>query len=88
MYGLTSADLDLQGRARAFTDELIGFELEAETHDGRLRDAVTKAHHERAIELGLHATNMPSSVGGRAGPALEVEVLGGQAVHGSTTSMI
>jgi len=71
MYGLTSADLDLQGRARAFTDELIGFELEAETHDGRLPDAVTKAHHERAIELGLHATNMPSSVGGRGCTALQ-----------------
>ena len=64
MYGLTPADLDLQGRARAFTDELVGFELEAEENGGRLPDEVTKAHHERAIELGLYATNMAASVGG------------------------
>ena len=71
MYGLTPQDLDLQRRARAFTHELIGFELEAETHDGRLPEAVTKAHHERAIELGLYATNMPASVGGRGCTALQ-----------------
>ena len=64
MYGLSPADLDLQGRARAFTDEMVGFELEAEEHDGRLPEEVTKTLHERAIELGLYATNMPTSVGG------------------------
>ena len=64
MYGLTPADLDLQRRARDFTDELIGLELDAEEHDGRLPDEVVKAHHDRAIALGLHATNMPVSVGG------------------------
>ena len=64
MYGLTPADLDLQRRARELTDELIGFELTAEEHDGRLPDEVAKSHHERAIELGLYATNMPASVGG------------------------
>jgi acyl-CoA dehydrogenase len=64
MYGLTPADLDLQGRARAFTDELVGFEREAEENGGRLPDEVTKSLHERAIELGLYATNMPASVGG------------------------
>jgi len=71
MYGLNPDDLDLQQRARAFTDELIGFELEAELNDGRLPDDVTKAHHERAIELGLHATNMPTSVGGRGCTTLQ-----------------
>jgi acyl-CoA dehydrogenase len=64
MYGLTPADLDLQGRARAFAGELVAFEQEAEEHGGRLPDEVTKAHHERAIELGLYATNMPATVGG------------------------
>ena len=64
MYGLTPADLDLQRRARELTDELIGFERTAEEHDGRLPDEVAKSHHERAIELGLYATNMPESVGG------------------------
>ena len=71
MYGLTSADLDLQGRARDFTDELIGFELEAEEHGGRLPDEVTKTVHERAVELGLYATNMPASVGGPGCTALQ-----------------
>ena len=64
MYGLSPADLDLQGRARAFTDEMVGFEVEAEEHGGRLPEEVTKTLHERAIELGLYATNMPGSVGG------------------------
>jgi alkylation response protein AidB-like acyl-CoA dehydrogenase len=71
MYGLTPEDLDLQARARAFTDELIGFELEAERHDGALPPEVTKAHHERAVELGLTATNMPVSVGGRGCTTLQ-----------------
>jgi acyl-CoA dehydrogenase len=64
MYGLTEADLDLQARARAFTDELIGTELAAEEHDGALPDEVVAAQHRRAIELGLFATNMPTSAGG------------------------
>jgi alkylation response protein AidB-like acyl-CoA dehydrogenase len=71
MYGLTPQDLYLQHRARAFTDELIGFELAAESRAGGLPDEVTRAHHERAIELGLHATNMPTSVGGRGCTALQ-----------------
>jgi acyl-CoA dehydrogenase len=65
MYGLTSADLEIQQRARSFVDELIPWELEAEEHGGRLPGEVAKAHHERAIELGLYATNMPESTGGR-----------------------
>ena len=64
MYGLSPLDLDLQARARAFTDELIGYEREAEEHGGRLPDEATKALHERAVDLGLYATNMPASVGG------------------------
>ncbi len=64
MYGLTPADLELQARARGFTNELIGAELTAEEHDGALPDDVVAAQHQRAIELGLFATNMPTSVGG------------------------
>jgi alkylation response protein AidB-like acyl-CoA dehydrogenase len=71
MYGLTPQDLYLQRRARAFTDELIGFELAAEARNGRLPDEVARAHHERAIELGLYATNMPTSVGGRGCTTLQ-----------------
>jgi alkylation response protein AidB-like acyl-CoA dehydrogenase len=64
MYGLTPVDLDLQRRARGLADELQELETEAEEHGGRLAGEVTKAHHERALELGLYATNMPVSVGG------------------------
>ena len=39
--------------------------------------------------MGLRLELEPDQlVGERAGPALEVEILGGQAVHGSTTSLI
>jgi len=71
MYSLSPADLELQATARAFADELIGFEVTAEEHDGRLPDPVAKQHHERAVELGLYATNMPESVGGRGCTALQ-----------------
>lgn len=64
MYGLSPADLDLQRKARGFADELTAYELVTEEHGGRLPPEVVKAHHERALELGLYATNMPTSVGG------------------------
>jgi acyl-CoA dehydrogenase len=64
MYGLSADDLDIQARARAFIDELIPYEVEAELAGGRLPPDVHAAHHERAIELGLYATNMPKEVGG------------------------
>jgi acyl-CoA dehydrogenase len=62
MYGLSDDDLDIQARARAFADELIPFEVQAEL-DG-LPDDVTKAHAERARELGLRSANMPKELGG------------------------
>ncbi len=71
MYGLTAEDLELQGRARLFADELIPHELEAELHDGRLPAGVAAAHQQRAIDLGLYATNMPRSVGGQGCTALQ-----------------
>jgi acyl-CoA dehydrogenase len=71
MYGLSAADLELRDRARAFADELIPYEVEAEANGGRLPEAVEKAHHERALELGLYATNMPRSVGGQGCTTLQ-----------------
>jgi acyl-CoA dehydrogenase len=71
MYGLTAEDLELQGRARMFADELIPHELEAELHEGRLPAGLPAAHQQRAIELGLYATNMPRSVGGHGCTALQ-----------------
>src|SRR6478735_5639718 len=55
MYGLTESDLDIQQRAAAFADELIG---------GELPDGVAEKHAARARELGLCATNMPKELGG------------------------
>jgi acyl-CoA dehydrogenase len=66
VYGLSDDDLDIQARARVFADELIPFEVEAELRDG-LPDDVTAAHKKRAIELGLHSTNMPKELGGGGG---------------------
>jgi alkylation response protein AidB-like acyl-CoA dehydrogenase len=71
VYGLSSDDLDLQRRARAFADELIEHEEAAEENGGRLPDEVVRAHHDRAIALGLFATNMPTSVGGRGCTSLQ-----------------
>src|ERR1700742_4067375 len=64
MYGLSSEDLDLQTRARAFADELIPYEEQAELADGELPSDVTGAQAKRARELGLYATNMPEELGG------------------------
>jgi acyl-CoA dehydrogenase len=64
MYGLSDEDLQIQARARAFADELIPFEVEAELNGGDLPKDVVAAHKARAIELGLFATNMPTGLGG------------------------
>jgi alkylation response protein AidB-like acyl-CoA dehydrogenase len=70
MYGLSAADEDIKARARAFADELIPFEVQAEL-DGGLPDDITAAHKKRAIELGLFATNMPRDLGGGGATTLQ-----------------
>ena len=42
MYGLDAADLELQRRARGFTDELIACEAAAEEQDGRLPEELAR----------------------------------------------
>jgi acyl-CoA dehydrogenase len=64
MYGLSTEDLAIQARARAFADELIPFEEQAEACGGQLPADVTAGHAKRARELGLHSTNMPAELGG------------------------
>jgi len=64
MYGLSEEDLQIQARARAFADELIPFEEEAERSGGELKADVHAVQAERARELGLAATNMPKDLGG------------------------
>jgi acyl-CoA dehydrogenase len=71
MYGLSIEDTQLQAKARAFADELIPFEVEAELNEGRLPDGVAEAHRQRAIALGLYATNMPVEVGGQGCTTLQ-----------------
>jgi alkylation response protein AidB-like acyl-CoA dehydrogenase len=64
MYDLTPEDLEIQGRARAFVDELIPYEQEAELHDGELKPETEEHFRARTLALGLHATNMPRELGG------------------------
>src|SRR5579872_7195574 len=64
MYGLSAEDLAIQARARAFADELIPFEEQAEAAGGELPADLTAGHAKRARELGLHSTNMPRELGG------------------------
>jgi alkylation response protein AidB-like acyl-CoA dehydrogenase len=65
MYGLSDADLALQETARAFAEELMPYEVEAEMNRGELENGMVDRHRARAISLGLYATNMPVSVGGQ-----------------------
>lgn len=71
MYGLSEDDRRVRETARAFIDSLIPREVEAELAGGMLSKEVAAEHHHRAIELGLFATNMPASVGGRGFTALQ-----------------
>ena len=71
MYGLSEADLSLQDTARAFADELIPFEVEAEHNHGELSEGLADKHRQRAISLGLHATNIPTSAGGQGCTTLQ-----------------
>ncbi|HET8740653.1 MAG TPA: acyl-CoA dehydrogenase family protein, partial [Acidimicrobiia bacterium] len=61
---LTPRELEMQGVARKFVDELIPWEVEAEMNRGELPPDVLKGQHERAAELGLISINMPTSMGG------------------------
>jgi alkylation response protein AidB-like acyl-CoA dehydrogenase len=61
---LTTAELALQERARAFVDELIPWEVEAEMNRGEIPDVVLKAQKEKARELALTSINMSERVGG------------------------
>ncbi|PND55728.1 butyryl-CoA dehydrogenase [Mycobacterium sp. ENV421] len=71
MYGLTAEDLRIRDTAREFVETLIPYEVDAEMAGGRLPKELTAEHHARAIELGLYATNMPTSVGGPGFTALQ-----------------
>src|ERR1700709_2392865 len=71
MYGLTGEDLRIQDTARTFVESLRPHEVEAELAGGLLPKELTAEHSRRAFELGLYATNMPTSVGGPGCTALQ-----------------
>ena len=71
MYGLSQDDLALQDTARAFTDELIPYEVEAEMNDGELPEGIVEKQQARAIQLGLYATNIPRELGGQGCTSLQ-----------------
>jgi acyl-CoA dehydrogenase len=63
-YPMNDEDREIQDRARDFVDELIPYEVEAEMNAGEIDPGVRRRQHERAIELGLFAMNMPKELGG------------------------
>ncbi len=64
-YPLSAEDREIQERARRFVDEeLIPWEEHAEANGGRIPDDERAKHHDRAIELGFYAMNMPKELGG------------------------
>jgi acyl-CoA dehydrogenase len=64
-YPMTAEDQAIQERARSFVDEdLIPWEEHAEEHGGEIPADERKRHHDKAIELGLYAMNMPKELGG------------------------
>jgi acyl-CoA dehydrogenase len=65
MHGLTDDDVRIRDTARAFADSLIPLEVEAELADGEISPETAELNRTRAIELGLYATNIPTSAGGR-----------------------
>jgi acyl-CoA dehydrogenase len=84
MYNLTPEDLEIQVRARSFVDELIPFEEEAENNNGELPTETEERFRNRALALGLHATNMPKELGGGGYSMLQqvlVQEQGGRATN-------
>jgi acyl-CoA dehydrogenase len=63
-YPMTDEDRDIQARARAFVDELIPYEVEAEMNHGELPPEVVDKHEQLARDFGFEAINMPKELGG------------------------
>jgi alkylation response protein AidB-like acyl-CoA dehydrogenase len=71
MTGLTDEDQDIRRRARAFVDDLVQYEVETELAGGVLQAGLSEKLHRAALDSGLYATNMPTSVGGPGFTALQ-----------------
>ena len=61
---LRARERQVQETTRAFVDELIPWEVEAEMNGGELPADVAAKHQQRAAELGLISINMAQSMGG------------------------
>lgn len=71
MYGLSHQDRLIRDTAAEFAESLMPYEVEAEMAGGHLPAEIAAAHHRRAVELGLYATNIPESAGGVGCTALQ-----------------
>ncbi|AQA04331.1 butyryl-CoA dehydrogenase [Mycobacterium sp. MS1601] len=71
MYGLNAEDLRIRDTAAEFAESLMPYEVEAELAGGQLPKEIAAAHHHRALELGLYATNIPAAAGGPGCTALQ-----------------
>jgi len=63
-YPLSERDREIQDQARAFVDELIPYEQEAELNGGELPPEVEELARKRLHELGWEAINIPTELGG------------------------
>jgi len=61
---MTEEDREIQAKARAFADELIPFEVQAEMNSGELPSDIVAGHEARVRDLGFEAINMPKELGG------------------------
>jgi alkylation response protein AidB-like acyl-CoA dehydrogenase len=61
---MSEADREIQAAARAFVDELLPHEVEAELHGGELPAELLGRRRRRVGELGFEAINMPKELGG------------------------
>lgn len=61
---LTPEEIELQEKTRAFVDELIPWEVEAEMNRGELPTEIATGQRLKAGELGLTSINMPQAWGG------------------------
>lgn len=71
LHGLSELDREIQARARAFADELIPYEVDAELGAGVLPPEVAEKHARMAKERGLFATNIPREAGGQGCTTLQ-----------------
>jgi len=71
MHRLSDDDLAIQARARELCDELIPHEVDVELAGGEVPAELARKHHDRAVELGLYATNIPVEHGGQGHTMLQ-----------------